>query len=828
MKIILKDFQETVTEELLGQINAAVSEFRFLKRAQAIALSAPTGSGKTVVATAVIEQILLGNAEHVAKPEAVFLWITDQPELNEQTRRKMLSTSSTLGLDRLVTIEPSFDEPRLAPGKVYFLNTQKLAKTSTLVKPADNRQHLLWQTITRTAEESGESFFVIVDEAHRGMGEDADDPKTATTIIQKFIKGETGQLPAVPLVLGISATPRRFQALLEGTSRTQRPTVVPVEQVRESGLLKDVVRLHHPTESQPGDMTMLRAAARAWQDYTNRWQTYAYDEGEKTVLPVLVVQVEDGDDKRDSKTDLAQAIDAINDEVGPLPPNAFAHAFDKHVPLMLGERTVRYLAPSEIDDDPDVRVVLFKTSLNTGWDCPRAEAMMSFRPAKDADSIAQLIGRMVRTPLARRIDSDDHLNRVTLYLPHYDAAGLKKVIADLKAADPETMPPVGIEDAADYVTCERDPELADCFEALNKIPTYTMPRAARIAQVRRLSRLAHRLAADDIDEDASETAEAALVDALRAEWTRFTSQHDAEALLSGGGTLDLRVVDLQYGTDEQSESEGSLIVSKENVQDLFDAAGRRFGVGEGLHLAYWRDRVRKDKADPSQTKIEVFLLAHDPATRAAVEAAAKALCGTWLRNHRVAIAALPEGARQRYKAIQGLSDEPTATTIEPPPDIDVRVNASRVRQHLYVGPDGDFPYKPNTWEGPTLDAEMARPDFLGWLRNIDRQKWSLRIPYVHGGETKPLYPDFLSFRRADDGVVVDLLDPHLESLEDAPPKAAGLAAYAQKHGDAFGRIELIRVVKGNLQRLDLLDEETREKVRKVTTPEHLRQLFESA
>ena len=47
--------------------------------------------------------------------------------------------------------------------------------------------------------------------------------------------------------------------------------------------------------------------------------------------------------------------------------------------------------------------VLFKEALTTGWDCPRAEVMFSQRVAGDHTYIAQLIGRMVRTPLARRI-----------------------------------------------------------------------------------------------------------------------------------------------------------------------------------------------------------------------------------------------------------------------------------------------------------------------------------------------------------------------------------------------------------------------------------------
>jgi hypothetical protein len=38
--------------------------------------------------------------------------------------------------------------------------------------------------------------------------------------------------------------------------------------------------------------------------------------------------------------------------------------------------------------------------------------MVSFRPAKDRTHITQLMGRMVRTPLARRIPGNDRLNSI--------------------------------------------------------------------------------------------------------------------------------------------------------------------------------------------------------------------------------------------------------------------------------------------------------------------------------------------------------------------------------------------------------------------------------
>jgi type III restriction enzyme len=114
---------------------------------------------------------------------------------------------------------------------------------------------------------------------------------------------------------------------------------------------------------------------------------------------------------------------------------------------------------------------------------------------------------------------------------------------------------------------------------------------------------------------------------------------------------------------------------------------------------------------------------------------------------------------------------------------------------------------------------------VGWLRNIDRKPWALCVPYEIDGEDRPMYPDFLIVRSDADNLVVDIVDPHTISLADAPAKAAGLAKFAAQHADKFGRIELIMVDGNTSKRLDLTDENMRNKVRGITLPNQLRQLF---
>lgn len=107
--------------------------------------------------------------------------------------------------------------------------------------------------------------------------------------------------------------------------------------------------------------------------------------------------------------------------------------------------------------------------------------------------------------------------------------------------------------------------------------------------------------------------------------------------------------------------------------------------------------------------------------------------------------------------------------------------------------------------------------------------WPYEVMYAEDikqqGQAKPLYPDMMVFRREGNKVKIDTLNPHDDARADAAEKAVGLADFARKHGAAFGRIEMIRVAKGQIQRLRLHQESVRDKVLKVTDLKHLAEMY---
>ena len=179
------------------------------------------------------------------QPGSIIVWLSDSPQLNEQSKQKIDAKADKIRLGQCVTIsEDSFDQEVFDDGHIYFLNTQKLSATSKLTKNGDGRTYTIWQTIANSVRDKSDRLYFIIDEAHRGM--QGNEASKATTIMQKFIKGSSVDgIPPMPVVIGMSATPQRFNALVEGTASTIHKCVVTADEVRASGLLKDRIFWNH-------------------------------------------------------------------------------------------------------------------------------------------------------------------------------------------------------------------------------------------------------------------------------------------------------------------------------------------------------------------------------------------------------------------------------------------------------------------------------------------------------------------------------------------------------------------------------------------------------
>ena len=845
MKFTLKDYQEQAVDDVLANLKRARDNFKDPNKREmsSFSLSATTGAGKTVMAGAAIEALFWGSDPFNFDPDpgAVVLWFSDDPNLNKQTFNRLRQASEKFTYSNLIHIEPPFAKPRLDPGKVYFLNTQKLTRNSLLtrghVESAANEQAdfpgiaatapdmqgwTIWETLANTIASDDLTLYLVLDEAHRGFNTRTTSDKQ--TIVRRLVNG-TRARPPIPIVWGISATIAHFEAAMqEAEANTNRRTLPPVVvdpiRVQESGLVKDTLVLDIPTEAGNFDSVLVRRAARKLKDSTDRWTEYAREQGmTDRVQPLMVLQTPN----TPNPDQIGVALDTIFSEYPELRASSVRHVLGDHSTQTFGAWDVDWIEPQLVQDASYVRVLIAKDAISTGWDCPRAEVLVSFRPAKDHTHITQLLGRMVRNPLARRIPGDERLNSVDCILPFFNRTTAVQVVKFLTGGL-DTMPGGEKKTVIDGRELLPNPNVPPGVWALwATLPTQTLPqRGAK--PVKRLVALAQALAADAIVPGALRNIAEELHRILDAYATRYADK--LEAAIQEIWAVHIQEIAGRYTQVGLSYSEFIERADDRAIRTGFEAAKKAFG-GD-VAQSYVNHLAGPDKANDDDGLREAYVraaaLAMVKEVRDKVDGEALEMTERLFGEHRVAIKDLADIRQQEYENIRAMATEPQRGVLRPPrtriegfscEEDGQIVAAPLVPLHLMADEDGQFPLTSlNSWERAVVIAELARPNVRGWYRNPSRAAVdSLGIAYRDDtGNWRSMHPDFVFFHEVRGKIVASILDPHGYHLADALIKLKALAEFAAAYGDAFHRIEAFAETDGRMKVIDMKTHKARKAI----------------
>lgn len=852
MKFTLKDYQADAVAGLLERIEAAQSNYRAFGEPSSLSLAATTGAGKTVMSAAVIETLFNGSDEFEfdADEGAVVVWFSDSPDLNRQTRQRLMDASDKLTWSDLVVIEPPFAQARLEPGKVYFLNTQKLSATSKLTRGAragahsdavlpefrptqpDDQAWTIWDTLNNTINDPNLTLYLFIDEAHRGFGgrSTRKGAEEQQTIVRRLVGGSALVSPA-PVVVGISATIGKFSAAMtdsafEGTRKSLPPVNVDGERVQESGLLKDTVVVDFTTEDGVHSHALVRRAAEKLRASSEAWQEYAQAQNDANALvtPLMVLQV--GNVTPQLHDDIGRALDVIADVMPQIDQTRVAHVLGEHSTQNFGRWQVSWIEPQTVQRSIHIRVLIAKEAISTGWDCPRAEVLVSFRRAKDEDHITQILGRMVRNPLARRVPGDERLNSVACILPEFDRTSAVKVVKKL-TGQAEDVPGGG----KDVVIAGREigvnPDFVDNRElwALwSSLPTQILPQRG-VRPVSRLLQFATELANDGLRPSAVDEVMDLVVNALQA----YGLAKRSEVTRARDEVLTVRGMSVAGTTGESRRTYTDFALDADD-QAVRIAYKQAYGVLSDVAQTFV-NRHRAGAPDDGFTDperdamVEVAALASTASVRELVEKDVNVTFDEWEYEYRTHIEAMSDLRRERYREIKAQHPLPQTDHLSRPrrrvvgfeeiaTDGTVH-NAEMLQGHLLADERGIYPISAlNGWERRLAKSFRQDEAIEAWYRNPPRSVGdSLCIAYRNeAGNWRGLYPDFLLFERVDGTLKASIVDPHRFDLPDAHTKLKALAKFAEDRGHHFHR--MLSVIEVNKRRwtLDLKEEVIRREV----------------
>lgn len=852
MKFMLKDFQRPAVDALRDSVLKAGRRYRVDDELSSVGLSAIMGAGKTVMAAATLEALLIGDVENGvdADETAVVLWLSDDPSLNEQSMDKIGQAAPKLrGRMRILSAEckAGFFQGSLSQGSVNFINTQKFSANSRMMNRKvttartlfDANDPTILDAVTATIDDPNKTLYMVIDEAHRGT----DPGNSAPTIVSKLINGDRDWgNPPMPVVIGLSATLGKFSdAMTHAAKRTAMPKVtVAAEDVQRSGLLKLKLNLGGKGSDEENfaglsyDSILLRRASQRLNASTAEWERYVeVEQLAEPVIPLMVLQVED----KTEPGEMARYISLLSEYVVDFDPRSVVHVLDDHTSLSFGPYSIEYMAPQFINDDPQIRFVITKTAIIEGWDCPRAEVLVSLRSQKSQTTITQSIGRILRTPLARTIPGNDLLNSAYCALPFYDddaVEQVQKMISSGAAFDSsERKKGTGLTVLIEPEQVYRNHRVPkEVFEIMSGLPTAV---ASRIVDrpVRRFMDLAGLL------EDNG------LRDHAHAECIRLLCQQLDGAVASNADVVDATVnklsrlrttettIDMVDRTSRVEEQETA--ADSRTIEEAFLRAANHFSrpLASEYCRYYLARNSNETMSEADKYPIEVMArkrlaaLVDIPSVLPEIEDYSRRKVVEWHETARTQIKKLSDIEREEYRRVL-LTDDRAMNLVDlvAPGNAEVpqhrrtangksKTKLPRRPKHVLAGSDDLFPIDltKSAWEKNVLARELADDDVCGWYRNPVGGETSLGVPYTFAEEQRILYPDFLFFiRRFDGSIGTAIIDPHWTNAADSLPKLRGLAAYAEEYPDLFFRIESIAEIGNKRRTLDMTDQATRDAV----------------
>lgn len=846
MRIDLKNYQRVAAQEILRNLEIATKLWTENKELSSISLSAATGSGKTVIAAAVLEALYHGSDEYqfYIDRRPVVLWVSDDPSLNEQTscRISQATNSDILRHENMEIVKSNFGASSFSPGKVYFLNTQKLGRggilggkkrnsSGDIVEHADSSNNTIWDTIRNTISSDEVMLYFILDEAHRGMKPSASDDQKHKSIARKLIDGHNANgkdVPPMPVVLGISATSERFESVMGKTKRNFTPSVqIPIAEVRDSGLIKDAVNIDVPNQRSKGALAaFVERGAEKFAGMHDAWMSYCRHEGmdqDNFINPLMILQVQNTPSEAEVERHIETILRICEDW---LKVENIFNVFGEHQTETFGRYCIDYIRPELIQNDPYVRLVIAKDAISIGWDCPRAEVMVSLRAVKDKVHITQLIGRMMRAPLAELITGNQRLNEVNCVLPMFNRESVEAVVRELtgEEANEETLvrPPL-----VNPILVNRNPRIDnDVWESLESLKTYSVPRW-KDNPVSRLMKLAHLLSQEELLDNAGKTAYRRLFSAL----DKFRNDHSKKFDEVRTRIQTIQATSLTVAGEAVRSSVGFDMESNEgHIDEHFKISSRT--LSSQLAIEYQRYLAKKEVEQDYETslrnaKIDVAALGQVDEVGSCLSDEADGIISNWLNNNdfQVAMKSKSSSAQGAFWQIKNTGSDPVWAYIVSPHSFSQKSSILLVegdeemlpkfKKHLYCDENGYFPDNLNDLEKTVINHELSRRDVVGWYRNQPKGPLSfLGIVYYDGDKKRTLRPDFIVFSRDSSNTVrPSIVDPHGSHLGDAMPKLIGLADYADQHAGTFLRIQSITQIGNRVMCIDMTDSHTRDVVR---------------
>lgn len=425
--------------DLLGPSPKTVAIDAIRKTTGAILFQAPTGSGKTLIAT----RVVAGLSDH---DRILWFWFAPFAGVVDQTRQTLHAQAPTLSLLDLQT-DRRLDALRAAP--LFVTTWQSVATSNKEGRKArvGGDGGLAVDELIVGAREEGYRIGCVVDEAHHGFKKAAEAKRFFSEVLRPDY---TLMMTATPKDSDAKAFAR--ETGYEVGDEEHWASISRFEGV-QAGLLKRGVKMARFIVRNLDDAVLVdfeRTALRECAAMHRRMKDTLVHEG-AALTPLMLVQVPNGG----AHIDMARAY--LTGKLG-FPEQAVrVHTANEPDPDLLA-----------LANDPQVEVLIFKMAVALGFDAPRAWTLAALRGARDANFGVQVVGRIMRRHrlLHGRRNLPDELEYGYVFLANSEAQEGLMNAGDLINRMPSQVAELGSQTVVTFVADEPEVQVVRNGESL--------------------------------------------------------------------------------------------------------------------------------------------------------------------------------------------------------------------------------------------------------------------------------------------------------------------------------------------------------------------------
>lgn len=359
-------YQIEAVNELVKKTISLLQEKGYRKK---LVFKAPTGAGKTVMTSQMLDELTTQLAE--VGNEFAVIWIAPN-KLHQQSYMKMKNYFT----ETRVLHPVMYDEldhsinGYIKPGEIFFVNWESINKDKNVMIRDTELSSSLYDITYRTQEEHQLPIIVVIDEEHMFGGR-------AAIQSEKVLKNINPKVE-----IRVSATPITQPDELVTVSRDK----VIIEEIIKDGITINPM-VNDPNSGMSENEYLLEQAITKREEIKAAYETLGV-----RINPLLLIQL---------PNDSSEALD--DNERGIM--EMVKARLDAKYGITTGNGKLAIWLASDkqnldgLENEYNLtEVLLFKQAIALGWDCPRAAVLLIFRDIQSTTFGVQTVGRIMRMP----------------------------------------------------------------------------------------------------------------------------------------------------------------------------------------------------------------------------------------------------------------------------------------------------------------------------------------------------------------------------------------------------------------------------------------------